>query len=231
MTDTVSIPEGYVMNASGDLIKEDNLTPLQREEDALVKKLWPRAEALHNEMAAFKTDAMNTVAEVLARCVKQHGIKRFERIKGNVSFVTVDGMYKVERAISDKIEANSSIEAARQLFEQYAQVLEQQSGEDAKEFIRDYFRLNKDQYVTSRLVDLCNKNFNHPLYKKARGALQQALFVTGTKAYLRFYKRNKADDSWVAMPLQFSAIPGVEPTDAEAKEPDAKQAEKATTKA
>lgn len=208
----IQIPDGYTMRANGDLVKLDNLTALEREEDALVKALMPEAQRLHRELAEFKYKVMHWVEETISRCIKEHGIKRFEKIKGNVAFTTVDGNYRVERAISDKIEANSSIEAARQLFEQYALVLEKQSGEDAKEFIHSSFRLNKDQYVTSRLVSLLNKNLNHPLYKQAKTALQEALFVSSSKAYVRFYIRNPKDDSWTAMPLQFSSIAMAEPS-------------------
>lgn len=203
----IKIPAGYAMRANGDLVKLENLTALEREEDTLVKALFPRAKALHDDMARFKYDAMHMIEAVIKRCITEHGIKRFEKIKGNVSFTSIDGQYRVERTINEKIEANSSIESARQLFEQYTKVLEQQSGDDAKEFLSSYFRLNKGQYVTSRLVELCNKNINHPLYKQARAALQEALFVSSSKAYVRFYIRNKKDDSWEGMALQFSSIP------------------------
>lgn len=205
------IPKGYVKRANGDLTLESNLSDLEREENTLVGALFPRAKDLHEQMGRFKHDVMSMIEETIKRCIKDHKIKRFEKIKGNVSFVSIDGKYKVERGISDKIEANSSIEAARQLFVQYAEVLEAQSGEDAREFLKDYFRLNKDQYVTSKLVELCNKSFTHPLYKQAKAALEQALFVSSTKAYVRFYIRNEKDDSWSAMPLQFSSIPAIAP--------------------
>jgi hypothetical protein len=211
MNNDFAIPPGYVMDAKGDLRKEENLSDLERAEDKLVKSLFPRAKALYQDIGRFKHDAMHMIEDTISTCIKEYNIKRFEKIKGNVSFTTVDGKLKVERAINDKIEANSGVEAARQIFEQYASVLETQSGEDAKEFIRSYFKLNKDQYVTSNLIDLCNKNVSHPLYKQARAALQEALFVSSSKAYVRFYVRNENDDSWEPMPLQFSSIPAIPP--------------------
>lgn len=211
MTTTPTIPDGYVMRANGDLTLESNLSDLEREENALVSELFPQAKALHEAIGRFKHDAMNLIEGTIKRCIAEHKIKRFERIKGNVSFVSIDGKYKVERAINDKIEANSGVEAARQLFSQYVEVLEQQSGDDVKEFIASSFKLNKDQYVTSKLVELCNKSISHPLFKQARTALQEALFVGSSKAYVRFYIKNDSDDSWEPMPLQFSSIAPIAP--------------------
>lgn len=200
------IPPGYVMDAKGNFIKEGNMKDEQREEDALVNTLFPRAMALHDEIAMFKYDAMKAVEDVVRKLVTDYGIKRFEKIKGNVAFTTFNGKYRVERAIQEKIEYNATIEVARQTFDQYVEVLEQQSGSDAKAFIQAAFSMKDNQFNVAKLVDLCNKNIDHPLYKKATTALREALFVGSSKAYLRFYIRNEQDDSWTAMPLQFSSI-------------------------
>lgn len=205
------IPPGYVMRANGDLTKEENLTDLEREEERLVRELFPRAQELNELIGSFKYDAMKAVEDTVTKCIKQHGIKRFEKIKGNVQFVTVDGKYKIERAINEKIEYNSGIEAARQLFDQYASMMEEQSGSDAREMIKSFFRMTNNQFSVSKLVEVCNQPINHPMYKQAVVALRQALFVGSSKAYLRFYIRNDNDDSWDAMPLQFSSIEAIAP--------------------
>lgn len=221
MTTINAIPPGYVMRANGDLSLESNLTTLEREEEALVRQLFPQAEELNELIGKFKYNAMRAVETTVSRCIKEHGIKRFEKIKGNVQFVTVDGKYKVERAINEKVEYNSSIEAARQLFDQYASMMEEQAGSDAREMIKEYFRMNNNQFSVSKLIEVCNKKIEHPIYKQAVGAMRQALFVGSSKAYLRFYIRSETDDSWVAMPLQFSSIDAIPPEDesqAESKE-------------
>lgn len=205
----IQVPPGYLMRANGDLVRQDNVTPLEAEEDKLVKMLFPRAQALHDQIGRFKHDAMTAVEEMVERCVKEHGIKRFEKIKGNLQFTSFDGNYKIQRAIDDKIEYDSSIEVARQKFDMYVDVLKQQSGDDAALFIEEAFSLKNNRWTVSKLVELCNKRIDHPLYKQAVIALRQALFVSGSKAYLRFYIRNEKDDSWMPLPLQFSSVPAI----------------------
>lgn len=199
------IPHGYVQDADGNLIKETNLTPLQREEDALVREVWPRAEALHDMIAQFKYEAMAAVEALVERLVTQHGIKRFERIQGNVQFITVDGKYKVQRAIDKQIEVDSSIEVARQKFALYIQAVKETAGPEAVEFLDNAFDMQDGKVNVARLIEVCNKDIKHPLYISAVQALRKAMFVSGTKAYLRFYRRNK-DNGWDPMPLQFSSI-------------------------
>lgn len=212
---TITIPDGYIMKANGDLVKEENLTPVEREEHKLVNLLFPKAEALHDSIGRFKYEAMNAVEEFVKRCVAEHGVRRFERIKGNIQFVTVDGKYKIQRAIDEKIEYDSTIEVARQKFDMYVDVLEQQSGDDAKLFIKEAFSMKNNRWSVSKLVELCNKKIDHPLYKQAAKALREALFVGSSKAYLRFYIRDDADEQWVPMPLQFSSVPAIAPDQVE----------------
>ncbi|GAB3021565.1 DUF3164 family protein [Bowmanella dokdonensis] len=195
------IPAGYVKDADGNLIKEENLTAQQREEDAL----WPRAKALHDEIARFKYDSMKAVEDLVERMIRNHGIKKFERIQGNVQFITVDGQYRVQRAIDKLIEVDSSIEVARQKFTLYLQAIQETAGKDAGEFLDNAFDMKDGKVNVARLIDICNKDIKHPLYISAVQALRKAMFVSGTKAYLRFYQRNK-DNGWDPMPLQFSSI-------------------------
>lgn len=222
MTDEIQIPPGYAMRANGDLVKLENLTDLEREEDALVNAIFPRAKALHDAMAEFKYVAMNMIEETIKRCVEEHGIKKFTKIKGNVQFVSVNGNYKIQRAVDDRIEHDSSIEVAMQKFAMYSEVLKEQAGPDAVKFIDIATTAKNGKYSTSRLIDLLNKDIDHPLYVGAKSALMQSLFISGSKAYLRFYIRNPRDDSWTAMPLQFSSIAATGPkSEAEEEQPDA----------
>ncbi len=214
----IQIPEGYAMRANGDLVKLENLTALEREEDALVASLFPRAKALHDAMARFKYDSMHAIEAMLKRCVEEHGIKKFTKIKGNVQFVSVNGKYKIQRAVDDRIEHDSSVEVAMQKFALYSNVLKEQSGPDAAKFIDLATTAKNGKYSTSRLIDLLNKDIDHPLYVGAKAALMRSLFISGTKAYLRFYVRSETDDTWLPMPLQFSSIAAQgpeEPTDDE----------------
>ncbi|WP_102797344.1 DUF3164 family protein [Bowmanella denitrificans] len=202
---TIQIPPGYVMNAEGNLIKEENLSVQQRTEDSLVKALWPRAKALHDAIACFKYDSMKALEDAIENMIHEHGIKKYERIQGNVQFTTVDGQFRVQRAIDKQIEVDSSIEVARQKFALYLQAIQETAGKDAGEFLDNAFDMKDGKVNVARLIDVCNKDIKHPLYRSAVEALRKAMFVSGTKAYLRFYKRNK-DNGWDPMPLQFSSI-------------------------
>ena len=109
-----------------------------------------------------------------------------------------------------------------QKFAMYSEVLKEQAGPDAVKFIDIATTAKNGKYSTSRLIDLLNKDIDHPLYVGAKSALMQSLFISGSKAYLRFYIRNPRDDSWTAMPLQFSSIAATAPqSEAEEEQPDA----------
>jgi len=229
---SVQVPKGFVFNAQGDLIKESNLTPLQREEDALCKTLLPMAQDLNQAMAEFKYQSMHRVEQVIERCVKQHNILKLKKIKGNVQFLSIDGLIKIQRSIDDRIEINSNIEAARQLFDQYRDVIKRQSSGDAQQWIDTSFETKNGKMSTGKLIEIMNKDIDHPIYKKGVEALRKSLFVSGTKAYLRFYYRDAADEEWKTLPLQFSSIDGINADeDNSDEEPVNETQEKETAKA
>jgi len=210
-TSVMQAPKGFVFNASGDLIKESNLTPLQREEDALCKTLFPLAQSLNEQMAIFKYTSMHMVEQVIERCVKEHNILKLKKIKGNVQFISIDGLIKIQRSIDDRIEINSNIEAARQLFDQYRDVIKREAGGDAQQWIDTSFETKNGKMSTGKLIEIMNKEIDHPIYRKGVEALRKSLFVSGTKAYLRFYYRESSDVEWKTLPLQFSSIDGINP--------------------
>ncbi|KGJ92149.1 DUF3164 family protein [Colwellia psychrerythraea] len=223
--ETMLAPKGFVFNAQGDLIKESNLTPLQREEDKLCKALFPMAKSLHDQMAEFKYQSMHLVDTVIERCVKEHNIIKLKKIKGTVTFLSIDGLLKVVRSIDDRIEINSNIEAARQLFDQYRDVIKRDASGDAQQWINTSFETKNGKMSTGKLIEIMNKEIDHPIYKKGVEALRKSLFVAGTKAYLRFYFRESADDEWQSLPLQFSSIEAVNPDEEDANEEVQKAAE------
>lgn len=207
----IQAPAGFVFNATGDLIKESNLTPQQKEDNALVNTLFPMARELNKKIAHFKYVSMHLVEEVIERCLKEHKIVKFKKIKGNVQFVTFDGLLKVQRSISDQIEANSISEVARQLLGQYRDALKRDSGNDANEWIDITFEDKSGKLSVHKIFDFMNKDIEHPLYRQAVEALRKSLFTSGTKAALRFYYRENTDQEWLALPLQFSSIQGINP--------------------
>ena len=169
------------------------------------------AQELNVQMAEFKYKSMHMVEQVIERCVKQHNIIKLKKIKGNVQFISIDGLIKVQRSIDDRIEINSNIEAARQLFDQYRDVIKRDSSGDAQQWIDTSFETKNGKMSTGKLIEIMNKEIDHPIYRKGVEALRKSLFVAGTKAYLRFYYRDAADDEWKTLPLQFSSIEAINP--------------------
>ncbi|MBL4832620.1 MAG: DUF3164 family protein [Pseudomonas sp.] len=224
----MQVPEGFIFNAQGDLIKESNLSPLQREETKLCQELFPKAQELHHAIALFKHESMHMVEQALERLMNQHKIVKFKKIKGNVQFVSINGLIKIQRAIDDRIEANSISEVARQFISQYQQVVKEGSSRDASQWIDTTFENGNGKLSVSKIVDFMNRDIDHPLYRQAVEALRKSLFVSGTKAYLRFYFRDAADSEWKALPLQFSSIEGINPEEpTEQERPNEKQKEEA----
>ena len=68
-------------------------------------------------MAAFKAKALADIEDLVAISHERYGVKVGGK-KGNVSFITYDGKFKVERAMADRIIFTEEILAAKELIDQ-----------------------------------------------------------------------------------------------------------------
>jgi len=198
-------PTGFMFDPSSNLIRIENIDDHQLQEDTLVSKLFPRVKTLHQQLLQFKQQVIEEFEAHISDCIKLHGILRYSKIKGNLSLYSFNGRYKVERSIRDKIEVNSTIEAARQHFDIYIKAIEAKADGDIKVLISRAFNSTNGKISTSRLTDLLNAKINHPEFKKAATLLKESLFKCGDVVYYRFYERDDSGN-YQAVSLQFSAL-------------------------
>ena len=199
------IPAGFKLDAGGNLIKVDNIKTDKLRADELVYQFIPEAVRINQELISLKTKLSSAIPAFIKELVEEHGVKKMAKIKGNVELTSFDGHFKLKRSIQDKIQVNANIEAARQLFDQYQDAVTNGVDDAIKKLIARAFGGSGNQISTSRLIDIKNTDIDHPLWKKAVEALEQALEVHDSTAYYLFYYRAENGD-YRPISLQFSAV-------------------------
>jgi hypothetical protein len=207
MTDKIVVPEGWKMDGEGRLVQVSKINPQLLEEDALVCNFMAQAIAINTAMVDLKTKLIKECESFVEKLVAEYGVKKLAKIKGNLDFYSFDRSFRISRRVHDTIKPNARIEAARQLFAQYRDIVASQSADvDAKEFINNALKPGRNDVLsTSKLLDLLDSNISHPLFKQAQRALREALDADGSCVYYNFYQRN-SQDVYQLLSLRFSDL-------------------------
>ncbi len=128
--------------------------------------------------------------------------------RGGFTITSYDDLMKAEFSVSDYRAVDGAIVAAQALV---AEVLNDLMGQ-IEPWMRDLLdsAFNRDERTGKINMDNLQKlkrvDIPHPKWPDACAAIEDSVRVTGSQSYLRFYERDRQDEKWRAISLQFSAL-------------------------
>lgn len=204
MADT---PAGYRRNAAGNLIAEANIKPEHLLEDELVRNLTPEAQALSRALAAFREKALSEVAAYQDLVASKYGVTRGGQ-GGNITLSAFDGSASVERVVAKSISFGAELQAAKDLIDACVTRWSEGVNANLRTFVFDAFQIDrKGKISTDKVLGLKRLAIDDPEWMRAMEAISDAVRVTGSKTYVRFYVR--AGDASVQIALDLANAEGV----------------------
>lgn len=206
MTAQIETPNGYRKDAQGRLIPVDKIKPVDALRDELTISIINRAKALQAELRKFKADTFSEVAAFIEQSASEYGVKLGGK-KGNAQLISFDGRYKVVRSIADLISFDERLQAAKALLDECADEWTEGARSEVRIIIQDAFRTDNNGNIrVSEVLRLRRYNFDDPRWLKAMDAISDALQVTGTKSYVRFYERVGDTNQYRAISLDIAGL-------------------------
>ena len=203
---TTQIPAGCRQNAQGHFIPESMIKPIDLERDRLVRHLVDRASELSSELADYKAVAFGDIEAFIELSAEQYGAKLGGK-KGNVSIVTYDGRFKIERAMADRLTFTEEILAAKELIDQCIRKWSEGADQHLRVLVDRAFRANKQgQIKTGDVLSLLRVEIDDPDWKMAMEALKDSIQVNGTAIYIRVYQRVGNTDRYEPINLNIAAV-------------------------
>lgn len=185
------IPEGYLRNAVGHLVHESEISEQDKLRDQVVMDLVTQGKELHKALQAYKKKALADIADLI-NIASQKWQMSIGGKKGNVSLVSFDGEFMVQRVYSERITYTEEMEVAK------AKVLECVQGWSAESNIHlatlamRAFQTNKKGEISmSRIVEMLSYEIDDPKWRQAMEAVNDSLMVCGTAVYIRIYERDE----------------------------------------
>jgi len=125
--------------------------------------------------------------------------------KGNTTFQTLDGCQKVQVQVSDLIDFGPEIQTAKTLIDECLNEWAADSRPEIRAIVTRAFNTDKeDQINRSEILMLLRLEIEDPRWLKAMEAIRDAMRVTGSKSYVRFYTRDAPDAAWTTITIDLA---------------------------
>lgn len=203
----VAPPEGYVMDGKGRMVPTKSIRPQEVLEDQMVRTCVGHAISLANELRRFRSHTFADVETFLATLREEYQVeKRGAQGKGNVTFTTIDGLVKMQVAVSDRITFGPELQVAQDAFRACIDDWTDGAREELRVLVDSAFQADKEGNVSRDAVfRLLRVTFDDDRWKAGQTAIRDSIRVIGSKAYCRFYVRENHDAQWEAVPVDLAA--------------------------
>lgn len=200
------IPDGYWENSQGALVPEANVKEIDKLRDQTVRRVWEKAEAINQALAEFKEIAFADIAAFIQISADQYQAKLGGN-KGNVSLITFDGRFKIQRNFAERIVFDERLHAAKILIDDCLKEWTADGRDEIKAIINNAFNVDKKGEIsTTRVLGLKKIEISHPKWLEAMQAITDSINIAGSKSYLRFYQRNDDTGEYEPMSLDIASI-------------------------
>lgn len=199
------VPEGYRKDAQGRLWPESTIKPIDKARDELVQELINKAITVKEKLSSFRNDAFADIAAFVDLSAEQYDTKLGGK-KGNITLFSFDGKYKVQFAISENIQFDERLQAARALIDECIAEWSRGSSPEIQVLVQDAFKADKEGNLNhGRILGLRRLDIKDERWQNAMLAIGESVQVVGSKQYVRFYERRADTDQYDAISLDIAA--------------------------
>jgi hypothetical protein len=200
------IPAGYMEDAKGALWPVENIREIDRLRNDLVGEIVARTRAQSEALAQFKAAVFGDIEAFVQLSGEKYGVNMGGK-KGNVSLLSFDGRYKVQRAVSESLVFDERLQIAKELVNQCIHLWSEGSRSEIRALINDAFQVDKEGRVnTARILGLRRLEIKDEKWQKAMQAIGESIQVSGSKTYFRVYERVGDSEQYQPISLDIAAV-------------------------
>lgn len=212
MTDMTPIGDGrtsiagkpYMGDGKGGLQPVELIKPQHLLEDETVRKIVGHAVELSAQVARFKEHTFDDIGAFEALLAQEYDARK-GGAKGNMTLMSVDGLFKVTVQIADHIDFGPELQIAKELVDECLNEWAADSRAEIRTIVTRAFNTDKaGQINRSEVFMLLRLEITDPRWLKAMQAIRDAMRVVGSKTYVRCYRRAAHDAPWRAITIDLA---------------------------
>lgn len=195
----------YMEDPHGNLVPKDRIHAIDMLRDQTVMSIVKKTEEINKILRFFKMQTMRDIDTFCQLSAEKYGVKWGGK-RGNITLLSFNGAYKVVRSINDYIVFDERLQIAKEQIDNCAKKWSDGSRSEIKALINYAFQVDKAGKIsTERILGLRRLDIKDPDWLKAMELISDSIQVTGSKEYVRIYRRNK-DGKYEQIDLDFAAI-------------------------
>jgi Protein of unknown function (DUF3164) len=198
----------YYRDARGGLMPTSAIKAQDLLQDEVVRKVMGYAVALSEQIARFRGHTFEDLNCLQALLDQEYGGKMGGK-KGNVSFMSIDGCLKVQVQIADQISFGPELQSAKALIDECLIEWGASSHETIAALVNRVFAVESDGRINrADLFSMLRLEVKDARWNRAMHAIRDSIRVTGSKQYVRFYRRATPEDAWQAVTIDIASAGG-----------------------
>lgn len=198
--------QGYWTDALGRLVPDATVSEIDKLREQTVMSLVTEGLELNNRLAAFKRKAFEDIAAFIEISAERFDV-RVGGTKGNVRLTTYARDWKVERSIQEYLSFGEQLIAAKALIDECITEWAQGSRAELNALVNSAFQVDREGRIsTNRVLSLKRIDIKDPKWQRAMAAIHESIQITGTRSYVRIYRRKGEGQDYEAVPLDISSV-------------------------
>lgn len=173
-------------------------------EDETVRKIIGHADDLSAQVSRFKEHTFDDLGDFEALLAQEYETKRGGQ-KGNKTFMSYDGLMKVQVAVQDHIDFGPQLQVAKELIDECLNEWAAEANDNLRAIVTSAFNTDKPGQVNrSEIFMLLRQEIDDTRWKRAMDAIRDAMRVVGSKTYIRCYRRPTQESPWQAISIDLA---------------------------
>lgn len=186
----------YLTDAKGNLVPVSMVKAQDQLEDETVRKIMGHAVALSDQVARFKAHTFEDLGDFEAMLAQEYDAHKGGK-KGNKTFMTFDGLMKVEVKVADHIDFGPQLQIAKTLVDECLNEWAANARDEIRAIVTRAFNTDKEGQINkAEIFMLLRLEIEDPRWQRAMEAIRDAMRVVGSKTYIRCYRRADRDARW-----------------------------------
>ena len=203
----INVPEGFMLNARGGLDPVALVKDVDKLRDDMVHEIVNESIQKHKELQEMKKRFFSTIDAFVRLSAEKYNLN-YGGKKGNMTFLSYDGMYKVVVSVNENIFFDERLQIAKELIDQCIQDWETDSPNEIKALIQDAFYVGKSGKLDkNRILGLRRLDIQDERWQKAMTAISDSIQIAGSREYIRIYERDPNNsDKYNLINLDIAAL-------------------------
>mgnify|MGYP001360614977 FL=1 len=194
----------YMPDAKGNLVPVETIRAEDRLEDETVRKIIGYAQALSDQIGRFKGHTFDDLSSFEALLAQEYGATR-GGAKGNKTFMSFDGLLKVQVQVADHIDFGPQLQIAKGLVDECLNEWSAEARPEIRAIVTRAFNTDRTGQINrSEIFMLLRLEIDDPRWQEAMRALRAAMRIVGSKTYVRCYRRETPDGQWQAVTIDLA---------------------------